>query len=410
MTSSSGGSSNSRPEPTGTLFGSTEVTLADIYDPKTKSYYLYPEAPLAKELKVLPNQRSGVIDSGVVHQHPQIAGLVVAERDWTGEGVEDLLGHGTAVTLGLVYVKFTDPSMVAMLGDHAEFKNTTPGLVVAKVAPKNGPILLKNVIEAVNWVAEQGVVVVNMSLGFTGEPEQFTELKKAIESHPAVIFVAAAGNYGPNRKVYPAAIGAKNVISVGEVSQGKVAKTSGKGDVYAKTVYKPIPAAQYDEARKQKEQFESALALAREKRFDEANAIFREITKTPGRRDAPGAWYQLALYELSRDQYDAGLADLAEVEKLTGPTAVLLSQRGAAYLLKGDAAKAEKDLLQSIALDNSVASVHFNLGLTYLRVKKLRSALAQFRETSRLQPDYPRLDGILGPMEDEERLGRLPPE
>jgi tetratricopeptide (TPR) repeat protein len=401
---------NNASEPTGALMGSTAVTLADVYDSNTREYLLYPEAPLAKELKVLPNQRSAVIDSGVVHQHPQIAGLVVAERDWTGEGAEDVLGHGTVVTLGLLYVKFTDPSMVAFLGDHAEFKNTTPGLVVAKVAPKNGPILLKNVIEAVHWVAEQGAVVVNMSLGFTGEPEQFTELKKAIESHPAVIFVAAAGNYGPNRKVYPAAIGAKNVISVGEVSEGKIAKTSGKGEVYASPVYKPILAAQYDEARKRKEQFERALALAREKRSDEANAIFREITKTPGHRDAPGAWFQLALYELSRDQYDAGLADFAEVEKLTGPTAVLLSQRGAAYLLKGDAAKAEKDLVQSIALDNSTASVHFNLGLTYLRLKKFRSALAQFRETSRLQPDYPRLDGILGPMEEEERLGRLPPE
>ncbi len=40
-----------------------------------------------------------VVDSGVLHAHPNIAGKVLAEVDFTGEGPEDKNGHGTIVSL-----------------------------------------------------------------------------------------------------------------------------------------------------------------------------------------------------------------------------------------------------------------------------------------------------------------------
>src|SRR5262245_6096835 len=44
----------------------------------------------------------GFIDSGVQADHPQIKGLIAEEKDFTGEGPGDDLGHGTKVVL--VYI------------------------------------------------------------------------------------------------------------------------------------------------------------------------------------------------------------------------------------------------------------------------------------------------------------------
>ena len=41
-----------------------------------------------------------VIDSGVLADHPQLRGLIAEESDFTGEGTEDRIGHGNAVSAG----------------------------------------------------------------------------------------------------------------------------------------------------------------------------------------------------------------------------------------------------------------------------------------------------------------------
>lgn len=45
------------------------------------------------------NLSSVIIDTGLLHDHPFIKGCIVAEKDFTGEGSEDLNGHGTIVAL-----------------------------------------------------------------------------------------------------------------------------------------------------------------------------------------------------------------------------------------------------------------------------------------------------------------------
>lgn len=386
----------------GELLGFEQLTLASVFDAGKRDYLLYPEAPLAKELKVLPGGRTAIIDSGILTKHPQIEGLVVAQRDWTGEGVEDVRGHGTVVALGLVYGM---RQQLPALTRDGPLKGLTPGLIIAKVAPKNGGIELQNVIDAIHWVVKEGATVVNLSLGFSGEAKDFTELTRAIEAYPGVLFYAAAGNRGPHHKMYPAACGAKNLTAVAEQ-----APTSGKGDITSKNIFAPIPRQQYEEIRQQIQQFDKAQSLAQEERMEEANLLMLQIGRTPGHPRAAAAWFALGRYELKREAFTSALADFAEAAKLAPANAAILAQMGAAYFNKGDFGEAEKALRQSISLDDSQADVQYTLGLTYLRLSKFRSALAQFRATHRLDPQHPELAEILKRLEDADARGELPEE
>ena len=89
----------------------------------------------------------GIIDSGMILNHPQIAGYIKESKDFTGEGIEDVLGHGTAVALQLLYgVKQDNPPIA---------------LINAKVVNAKGNISEENVIKAIDWVASSGAKTVN---------------------------------------------------------------------------------------------------------------------------------------------------------------------------------------------------------------------------------------------------------
>ena len=67
--------------------------------------YFYP-IPLAANLDIIkelkPAERFikvAVIDTGVLSNHPMIRQSLIDFKDFTGEGAEDLSGHGTMVAL-----------------------------------------------------------------------------------------------------------------------------------------------------------------------------------------------------------------------------------------------------------------------------------------------------------------------
>jgi len=106
------------------------------------SVLLFPDVPLGGK----PPKNSvliGVIDSGVMATHPQLAGYLKEAKDFTGEGTDDVLGHGTAVAL------------ISLFGTGQ--KNPPIAIVNAKVVDHEGKILESNVIKAIDWVAAKGV-------------------------------------------------------------------------------------------------------------------------------------------------------------------------------------------------------------------------------------------------------------
>jgi hypothetical protein len=76
-----------------------------LFDPATQAYFF----PTTPEMRVDPSLLLAVpqedaiaiafLDSGVMTAHPVISQRLRSSVDFTGEGIEDLNGHGTMVTL-----------------------------------------------------------------------------------------------------------------------------------------------------------------------------------------------------------------------------------------------------------------------------------------------------------------------
>jgi subtilisin family serine protease len=134
--------------------------------------------------------RIAVIDSGVAVRHPQLEGYVLDSADFTGEGPDDVHGHGTAVAL------------VAVFGSRAAQPEV--GILSAKVADRAGRVREADLMRAIDWAAARGANIVYLSLGFQGTRRQHRELCDTIARHWRVLFFASAGNFPRPTEVYPA--------------------------------------------------------------------------------------------------------------------------------------------------------------------------------------------------------------
>ena len=156
--------------------------------------------------------RIGVVDSGLnlsdsrLNKHLCPSGHI----DFTGEGIADTDGHGTAM-VGLIESNARD-------GDYC--------LVIYKYYSRSAPatISLAREIEALEQATSDGVKIVNLSSSGAG----FNEREYlAIRDNPSTIFVVAAGNEGLNldvsgNEVYPASYFLKNEIVVKDVDSNNV--------------------------------------------------------------------------------------------------------------------------------------------------------------------------------------------
>jgi hypothetical protein len=209
----------------GFLAGDTDITTDHILDPDTNRWALVQGVPLCPKLPDDPSIKMAIIDSGVMKNHPQITGLIVGEKDFTGEGIEDKNGHGTLVALKALETN-------AKISEATKNDFSMP-LLIAKVADKNGKIEERNVIEAIKWSVDNGAKVINLSLSFVGTLEDHQELCTTIASFEghrnSPYFFVAAGNFGPLTTVYPASCPSReNMLVVGSTSPN-----SGKADVAA---------------------------------------------------------------------------------------------------------------------------------------------------------------------------------
>jgi subtilisin family serine protease len=136
-----------------------------------------------------------VLDTGYDAGHPDLAGVVTAAQDFTGEGIADTVGHGT-------HVAATIAGTGAASGGRR--KGVAPGarLLVGKVLGDRGGTEA-DVIAGMQWAVEQGADVVNMSLG--GGPTDGTDLMSTtlndLAGSTGTLFVVAAGNKGARETV-----------------------------------------------------------------------------------------------------------------------------------------------------------------------------------------------------------------
>lgn len=166
--------------------------------------------------------RIGVVDSGIRASHPDLNGKLVAQYDFgNGDAVaEDMVGHGTHVS-GVA---------AAETGNRAGVAGACPNckLLMAKVDDRSGTIDSAAVIKGINWAADRGAKVINLSLGAPGYVAAEARAVSYAQSRGAVV-VAAAGNENSNVRSYPAAY--RGVLAVAATTRaGTRANFSNKGD------------------------------------------------------------------------------------------------------------------------------------------------------------------------------------
>lgn len=133
-----------------------------------------------------------VLDTGIDSTHPDLAGKVAAQSNFT-EGEEDDLdhvGHGTHVASTIAGTG---------AGSNGRYKGVAPGanLLDGKVCVEFG-CAESWILAGMQWAAESGARVVNMSLG-GGDTPEIDPIEQAVNDLTArygTLFVIAAGNSG----------------------------------------------------------------------------------------------------------------------------------------------------------------------------------------------------------------------
>lgn len=177
-----------------------------------------------------------MLDGGIDGGHPDLAGKVIAERNFTGVPIEPALrAHGTHIA-----------STIA--GNSEKYRGVAPDvqLLDAQICkPSIGGCSDSAALVAVQWVVDQGAQIVNMSFGGDDTPEidPLEEAVNRLSREKGVLFVAAAGNTGSASGTISAPSSAESALSVGAVdraddvtgfsSRGPAASGAVKPDVTA---------------------------------------------------------------------------------------------------------------------------------------------------------------------------------
>ncbi|PZG15724.1 serine protease [Nonomuraea aridisoli] len=172
-----------------------------------------------------------VLDTGVDAAHPDLAGKVADQRDFTGENTTgDAHGHGTHVA-----------STIAGTGADGG-KGVAPGATVlnGRVLGGDGQGRLSWVIDGMEWAAaEKRADIVNMSLGGSEAGGPLTEAVGRLTGQYGTLFVVAAGNDGCDTCVYSPG-DAPEALTVGAVDrQDGLAEFSSRGPIVADQSVKP---------------------------------------------------------------------------------------------------------------------------------------------------------------------------
>ena len=176
-----------------------------------------------------------VLDTGVDTGHPDLAGTVVEERDFTDTGTAvDHHGHGT-------HVAGTIAGSGAASG--GTYVGVAPGaeLINGKVLNDSGSGLTSWVLAGMEWAATRADVV-NMSLGAlpTDGTDPVSLALNTLTAQHGTLFVVAAGNRGPLARSVGSPGAADAALTVGAVdASDQLADFSSRGPRLGDWAVKP---------------------------------------------------------------------------------------------------------------------------------------------------------------------------
>jgi hypothetical protein len=346
--------------------------------------YLFsaPGAPAPPPLPAASAFRMGFIDSGTVSRHPQLIGLVRKERTFVDGPVEDELGHGVAVMLIAL------AGLVAIAGPPVAFYS-------AKVTRHGDDLRPDTVAKAFQWLVSEGVTNITMSLGFDRLTPEVATLCRTIRDAPGTKVFAAAGNLGPEIKVYPAACGAPNVTSVGELSGGKPAETSGVGHVYMEPTIKLEPRFIFLN--------EQALRAFRAGREEEARDLWQSSLRE---QDSAAAFYQLGKLEFQAGRFSEARDLVARAVELSPNDDVIIQMMGAVEYMLGRDDAAIDWYRRAPAINGSNPSALANLARSLAFIGDRAGALETLDQLIVVKPDHPHIAEIRAMIDRPSGAGR----
>ncbi|MDM8551505.1 S8 family serine peptidase [Desulfobacterales bacterium HSG2] len=131
-----------------------------------------------------------ILDTGFMHDHPRLQGCIEQSVDFTGEGVEDLNGHGTVCAL--------------LVRENSLFK---PRMLNIKVVESDGRGSPENLIKGIEWLIDFSKmhdveIIANLSLGVYSKKwglfrckGECSICKAALKAaNEGIAIIAAAGN------------------------------------------------------------------------------------------------------------------------------------------------------------------------------------------------------------------------
>ncbi|MFJ2115485.1 S8 family peptidase, partial [Streptomyces sp. NPDC087850] len=156
-----------------------------------------------------------VLDTGVDQTHPDLKGVEITQKDFSGSGnTVDHIGHGTHVA-----------STVAGSGAKSggKFKGVAPGAKIldGKVLDDTGFGEDSGIIAGMQWAADQGAKIANLSLGGedTAENDPLETAVNRLSAQKDILFVIAAGNEGPGVSTIGSPGSAASALTVGAVDR-----------------------------------------------------------------------------------------------------------------------------------------------------------------------------------------------
>ncbi|HEY7594511.1 MAG TPA: S8 family serine peptidase [Actinophytocola sp.] len=178
-----------------------------------------------------------VLDTGIDASHPDLADAVAGAKDFTGSetGTDDYFGHGTHVA-----------SIITGSGAKSggRYKGVAPDakLLNGKVLDDFGGGQESGIIAGMEWAANSGADVINMSLGSPFPSDGTDPMSQAVNrltQQTGALFVIAAGNSGGEETIgSPAAADA--ALTVGAVDdEDRLADFSSAGPRLGDGAIKP---------------------------------------------------------------------------------------------------------------------------------------------------------------------------
>lgn len=139
-----------------------------------------------------------ILDTGIDRDHPDLKDNIFGCLNMISsrKTCEDDNGHGTHVA-GIIAAQDNNLGVVGVAPNAK--------IYALKVLNRNGSGYLSDIIEALDWVIQKQIQVVNMSLGTSSNVTSFYDAIKRVNT-AGITQVAAAGNSGPgsNTVNYPA--------------------------------------------------------------------------------------------------------------------------------------------------------------------------------------------------------------